>query len=73
MVNISSEIPFESDMSIRILSLDNSVIFDSGLQMVKNTPTNATLAFPSNIVNGVYILEIKNGDRIYTDRIIILK
>jgi hypothetical protein len=72
-VNISSEIPFESDMSIRILGLDNNVIYDSGLEMMMNTPTNATLVFPTNMVNGVYILEIRNGERIYTERIILLK
>jgi predicted transcriptional regulator len=72
-INLASESEIDPNMSVRILSVDGKTLISQKPQLVINSINNVSVIIPENITDGIYFLEIKNGTRVFTEKLILIK
>jgi len=72
-INLASESVIDPNLVIRILSVDGKTVISENPQFIINSLNNVSIIIPENITDGIYFLEVKNGIRVFTEKLILIK
>ena len=72
-INLASESVIDPNLVIRILSVDGKTVISENPQFIINSLNNVSIIIPENITDGIYFLEVKNGTRVFTEKLILIK
>ena len=70
-INIVSDSDLESNTSIRLYAVNGTIVIDNNVEITKHSQRKISANLSSNLPNGVYILEFKNGDQVFREKLII--
>ncbi|MGB4959652.1 MAG: T9SS type A sorting domain-containing protein, partial [Saprospiraceae bacterium] len=73
MFNISAVDGISPDIKVRIFSADGRNIVMDKPDIISNNVNNVSIMIPNQFQSGLYIVEIINGDKIYTEKLILLR
>jgi hypothetical protein len=71
LVQIVSQEDLAVDTELRILGVNGTLIYDNIQNVVRHNDKNISFNLPGGMADGIYILEIKNGDEVIRQKLIV--
>lgn len=72
-VNLASETEIDPEVKVRIISSDGKTVISEKPELIFNSPSNISVLIPENIRDGMYYIEIKNGQNKYVEKLILIE
>lgn len=68
-VNLASESEIDPDIKVRIISSDGKTVISDKPEIIFNTASNISILIPENVRDGLYYMEIRNGQNKYVENL----
>ena len=72
-INLASESEIDPTIAVRILSVDGKTVIAEKPEIIINSLNNVSIIIPENITDGIYFIEIKNKNKSFTEKLILIK
>jgi hypothetical protein len=72
-VNLASESEIDPGIKVRIISSDGKTVISDKPEIIFNTPSNISILIPENVRDGLYYMEISNGQNKYVEKLILIE
>ncbi|MBK8670918.1 MAG: T9SS type A sorting domain-containing protein [Saprospiraceae bacterium] len=72
-INIASESDIDAGISVKFYTVDGKKVLVDNPEIIFNNYRNVSVIIPNQLSDGIYFLEIRNGDKVYTEKIILLQ
>ncbi|MBP6447998.1 MAG: T9SS type A sorting domain-containing protein, partial [Saprospiraceae bacterium] len=72
-VNLASESEIDPDIKVRIISSDGKTVISDKPEIIFNTASNISILIPENVRDGLYYMEIRNGQNKYVEKLILIE
>jgi hypothetical protein len=73
MINIVSDADLDPNSKIRILHANGNTIMLDNADYTMENPRNLIVNLPSSLSNGIYIIELKSGEQIVRQKLVVHK
>jgi len=71
VINIVSQTDLDPETSLKLLAINGMQVMINDIEIIKHNARNISGNISQDIPNGIYILEVKNGDQTIRQKLII--
>ncbi len=71
VINIVSQTDLDPETSLKLLAINGMQVMINDIEIIKHNPRHISGNISQDIPNGIYILEVQNGDQTVRQKVII--